>query len=810
MFDPLHKWFGIPPSEQPPDDYRLLGIAKFEDDLDVIDAAADKQLAYLHDLTNGDYGDLAEELSNRVSAARLRLLNAEKKAAYDEQLLDEESEFSDDFESGTPIGFAPPAPQAVPPVAQGSVSTPPVGAAPVTPAPVRPAAVAPTPASPATLAQRPTKPAVRVRQKRQRKSSESRSSGAYRIWLYAITPGLIFLAVLLGLIVTGRIKLDANKLEDWGVSPETAAKFGEKPQEIVIVETRPGNPNPSPSPSSNDSSVSRSPGSHVSPNNSNSQTVASSNSRKAWPSSSGASTSPPSSASGGNSKPPRGPAMTGGEPPKSANLADLLRDPMKFPIPLPELLTSKMEIVRDLYETQFEAAKTSSQKSKLATQIQAEAEKTRDDPAGRYALSMVAKNIFLAAGDFESAFGVVDDVNETFSGVDAFDQKIEIVNKIGNVPSSRSGLFTANVLDLIDQGLSESRLEEVEGLITTFRGSGTRMSPTQSSELKLLEKQLAEGKKLMSEYEEAAAVLEGDPSNTAAKTAVGKYLCFVEKRWPDGLPYLAECDNPSIAAAAVAELEQQTSLGGGLKVADAWYASIESIKDPIEKQEAAERAQHWYTEAKDYASGLEIRKIETRLAELKKRMEPMEAAKSMVRRPKRTPRRRPVGPRVLNTQTWHSTQSATDSASVNKGVITVSMGNNPTGYGEAAAGIEFEGVTLIRVAGVSSHSSTPRVDSSTKIGFMVDFHTDRGYSKRVFLSCNRTYTYSLFNNNPPWGSSTQPDEKMNVGDKSPYLFDLTRWAPEDWDGNCWFSVYMHNGGVGHSLVATLQWQGPTN
>ena len=86
MFDYLHKWLGIPPEEQPPNHYRLLGISLFESDADVIDAAADKQLLFLHDLVNGEHGEVAEELSNQICAVRLLLLNADKKQAYDRTL----------------------------------------------------------------------------------------------------------------------------------------------------------------------------------------------------------------------------------------------------------------------------------------------------------------------------------------------------------------------------------------------------------------------------------------------------------------------------------------------------------------------------------------------------------------------------------------------------------------------------------------------------------------------------------------------------------------------------------------------------
>ena len=44
MFDPYHKWLGIPPKDQPPNYYRLLAINLFESDAEVIDTAANRQM----------------------------------------------------------------------------------------------------------------------------------------------------------------------------------------------------------------------------------------------------------------------------------------------------------------------------------------------------------------------------------------------------------------------------------------------------------------------------------------------------------------------------------------------------------------------------------------------------------------------------------------------------------------------------------------------------------------------------------------------------------------------------------------------
>jgi hypothetical protein len=85
-FDPYHKWLGIPKKEQPAHHYRLLGITIFEPDLDVIEAAADRQMAYVSQCATGEHLKLSQQILNELSAARVCLLVPAKRAIYDEQL----------------------------------------------------------------------------------------------------------------------------------------------------------------------------------------------------------------------------------------------------------------------------------------------------------------------------------------------------------------------------------------------------------------------------------------------------------------------------------------------------------------------------------------------------------------------------------------------------------------------------------------------------------------------------------------------------------------------------------------------------
>ncbi len=85
-FDPYHKWLGIPAGEQPPHCYRLLGVKIFEADPDVIEAAADQRSAHLRSLSSGARAELAQQLLNEVAAARICLLDPQRRSAYDAQL----------------------------------------------------------------------------------------------------------------------------------------------------------------------------------------------------------------------------------------------------------------------------------------------------------------------------------------------------------------------------------------------------------------------------------------------------------------------------------------------------------------------------------------------------------------------------------------------------------------------------------------------------------------------------------------------------------------------------------------------------
>lgn len=85
-FDPYHKWLGIPKGKRPPTHYQLLGISRNEIDRETIQAAAERQQAFVKSFRVGPYGNHAASIIYQIEEAVVTLLNPELRREYDAQL----------------------------------------------------------------------------------------------------------------------------------------------------------------------------------------------------------------------------------------------------------------------------------------------------------------------------------------------------------------------------------------------------------------------------------------------------------------------------------------------------------------------------------------------------------------------------------------------------------------------------------------------------------------------------------------------------------------------------------------------------
>jgi len=87
MFDPYHKWLGIPREKQPATYYQLLGLQPGERDPEVIEEAAIRQSSHLRAYQLGPHAALCTRLLNEIAEAKAVLLHPAKRSAYEAQVV---------------------------------------------------------------------------------------------------------------------------------------------------------------------------------------------------------------------------------------------------------------------------------------------------------------------------------------------------------------------------------------------------------------------------------------------------------------------------------------------------------------------------------------------------------------------------------------------------------------------------------------------------------------------------------------------------------------------------------------------------
>ena len=126
-FDPYREWLDIPVAQQPPDHYRLLGVARFSTDENQMADAADRRMMRIGAFQSGEHADQARRILAEVAAAKLCLCNTNTRARYDAVLkADPQSASSPGAATATPTGTpaatasSPPAAAPMPPAVRRS------------------------------------------------------------------------------------------------------------------------------------------------------------------------------------------------------------------------------------------------------------------------------------------------------------------------------------------------------------------------------------------------------------------------------------------------------------------------------------------------------------------------------------------------------------------------------------------------------------------------------------------------------------------------------------------------------------------
>jgi len=574
-FDPYYRWLGIPPKDQPPNHYRLLGLERFESNADAIEAAADQRMAHLRTHQTGPHADASQKLLNEVAAAKLTLPSPAKKQAYDEQLASEANVRAEGRASPTLPGVAPA--QAAP----GSPSMPEFA----------PAAVHPG-------------------------SQLSRRGRQNPPWLVpvAIIVGLLLVGGLLAMLLSG------------DGAPEVAQEGEEG--EVGL----PALPAPPPAPPEPPTEVEPGPETPQHPRDPEQRPPPEPGLEPGEPPPEEP-TGPedlPTPAEPGEPPPDPGPIELPVEPlpgpdqpqvdPVDPMAGDLSPEPEptgKMPIPSQAEQDEALALIREVFKEDYDQAKTAPQRAALARKMLDQANQPGTKPTSRFVLLRVAKDVAAEAGDVETAFEAIEQMAAGYD-VDALAGEHRAFLRAASgalLPEHRKAIVE-HAVPLIREAVGADDYAAAERLGDAASAAARGIRDAEAvRELTALIKEVKRLERAHEAVGPALAALRENPDDPEANLAVGQFLCLEKGDWGKGLPMLARGSDAELAAVAQKDLGSPGSAGEQAALAGAWWDLAQSA-DGREKNAMLLRAGTWYQAAAPKLTGLQQQVAKKRLQEV--------------------------------------------------------------------------------------------------------------------------------------------------------------------------------------------------
>jgi hypothetical protein len=580
-FDPYRKWLGIPPEEQPPHHYRLLGLELFEADPDVIVSAADSRLAFLQTLSKDKRADLAARIAVQIKEAQACLLDPAKKAFYDGQMQRRMAAARKD---------SPTSPLAMPIVgntsSQGKWTD--------------------SPSSDEYLPNLDVSAATR--------QTEKRIAG----WRTAANYiGLVLLVAFASLSIFLLFKI---KSLQQSASPSEIVSANTEVKEHAVVS------NPAKSAGVNTPPVQSK---HVESNDlppsqddsaSNSHEVSTERDSGWWPSE----TSEKISDRMNDESPPKSETADLVPPEdekidESYDVSNLERSMARKRIPIPDddARQAAEKSARDIFGKRIAAVKDIQEKRQLCVQIWQQAVANKN-LATKYVLMQMAFQLSCEPDLLQQALYRATILGNVYE-VDSWDLRTQAIVKVAKtIQAGQAKGPNAGGESVVLMGRQFAEEAKQAGQIEPAVKTMKAVMPLAKKDQVLMREMNTfnrEIERLAARYQpvrKALDTLKEHPDDADANAVAGRWICFECRDWEKGLPMLAKSSDAVLAGLSAKDLLAPKDTGERLSVADDWWEYSQKDKSSY-KPGVLSRAEFWYDRALPDLTGPEKTKVESRM-----------------------------------------------------------------------------------------------------------------------------------------------------------------------------------------------------
>jgi hypothetical protein len=287
---------------------------------------------------------------------------------------------------------------------------------------------------------------------------------------------------------------------------------------------------------------------------------------------------------------------------------------IKWPVPSPDDAVEAINNVRDIFTDEYDQAKNVDQKSALASRL-VQIANSNQDALGNYGLLVEAKRFAVEAESVALANQVIDRFDAKFE-IDALLMRAKTLYALSM--ATRSADVRKQIVDsadaLVTDALAENRIE-LAGKTVKF-AIGIARSARLTVMISKLSKRGQHITKLDREFQRVAkalTLLGMVPTDPDANLTAGRWHCFVQEQWEQGVPMLALGSDEELKKLAIDDLSAPANDDERIRLGDQWWELGENSKGP-EQAAIWRHAATWYRLALPSATGIQEKKLELRIA----------------------------------------------------------------------------------------------------------------------------------------------------------------------------------------------------
>ncbi len=269
------------------------------------------------------------------------------------------------------------------------------------------------------------------------------------------------------------------------------------------------------------------------------------------------------------------------------------------PVPDEATLALAEKKLREMLKAEY-ARTLPTERRALAQKLLGLTDDAAVDPAAHYVLLRDCNTLAIEVLEPDLAMQALEGIIRHFA-VDADQLRLASFEKIKATAAGKnnSALFKVTELAIAASDIAAANDDFVNaGKYAEVAISSAKLCESKASILEA-DGQLTKARRNADSFTSAKDAIErfkSNPNDLDAAYSVGRYRCFKQGKWADGLKPLAQGATDALKVAAVLETAEPGAGPDAVKLAEAWWAAAQMAAD-YDKRAIEYRARYWYARA---------------------------------------------------------------------------------------------------------------------------------------------------------------------------------------------------------------------